>query len=91
MNTFIGISRVDYESIEINRHALTDRILLELLPVAYDSGGNWWLLDCSDEQTRGAVYFVDLENAVEDEPPSRADMLFIAAKFGELIAILLRD
>jgi hypothetical protein len=53
------------------------------LTIACDDGGNYLLLDCSNER-RGTVYFLGLESADPDDPPALDSLTVVAHSFTEL-------
>jgi hypothetical protein len=69
----------DY-SIDTHLSYLDERIPTELIPIAYDRGGNYLLLDCSDAR-RGCVYFLGLESADPESPPSRDSLTLVSRSF----------
>lgn len=88
LDRLLGLSSVDHESLARNLSDLVDRIPPELLPIAYDGGGNWLLLDCSRELTSGGIYFLDLERADGSNPPQREQLPLVASSFSELMGFL---
>jgi SMI1 / KNR4 family (SUKH-1) len=85
VGTVLGLSGPDYENLEINLGDLAGRIPDALLPVAYDGGGNWLLLDCSrDQASNGKVYFLDLE-AANGDVPRKEDLTVVARSFSNLL------
>jgi hypothetical protein len=88
LDRLLGLSSIDHESLARNLSDLVDRIPPEFLPIAYDGGGNWLLLDCSRELTGGGVYFLDLERADDSNPPQREQLPLVASSFSELMKLL---
>jgi hypothetical protein len=69
INVMLGIREDPNYDIEKKLAVMELRMPAELLPIAYDSGGNHLLLDTA-EGRRGTIYFLGLESADPDDPPS---------------------
>jgi len=90
VNIVLGLRDDPDYDIEQALSGMRERMPASLLPICYDDGGNYLLLDCSDER-RGTVYFLSLEAADEDEegePPALESLTVIARSFSELQAQL---
>lgn len=90
VNIVLGLRDDPDYDIEQALSGMSERMPAELLPICYDDGGSYLLLDCSDER-RGMVYFLSLEAADEDEegePPALESLTVIARSFSELLAQL---
>lgn len=91
VDRLLGISSISYESLEQSLDALATRVPDKLVPIGEDAGGNCILLDCSVGATRGHIYFLGLERASDDSPPSRGDLPLVAESFSMLLAQMEED
>ena len=83
VNILLGLRDDPDYSLDTHLSYLEGRIPERILPIAYDSGGNYLLLDCSDAR-RGRVYFLGLEAADPGRPPSVESLTLVANTFSEL-------
>lgn len=87
VDTFLGVSENSHESLEQNISNVADLLPTGLIPVAYDGGGNYLLLDCArGSSSFGSVYFSTLEGLDELGGAAREDLTLVASSFGELLA-----
>jgi hypothetical protein len=81
---FLGVSEVDFESLQRCTQDLQGRIDPTLVAVAYDGGGNLILLSCGG-QSRGRVFFADLETLDEEKPATYESLTCLADSFPEFL------
>jgi cell wall assembly regulator SMI1 len=87
VNIVLGLRDDPDYDIEQALSGMSERMPAQLLPICYDDGGNYLLLDCSDAR-RGMVYFLSLEAADEDdegESPALESLTVVARSFSELL------
>jgi hypothetical protein len=90
VNLIFGLREESSYNIETHMSYLDSRIPEKLLPIAYDSGGNYVLLDCN-ESRGGRVYFMGLELADPDVPPSLDSLILVANSFDDFMERLEAD
>jgi len=83
INVMLGLREDPNYDIEKKLSIMESRVPPQLLPIAYDSGGNYLLLDTADGR-RGTIYFLSLESADPDDPPSLDSLAVVASSFTEL-------
>lgn len=90
VNILLGLRDEPNYSLEEALSIMKERMPPDLLPICYDSGGNYLLLDCSDEH-RGTVYFLGLESADLEDSPGLESLTVVARSFSELLSQLKSD
>ncbi|HEY1304754.1 MAG TPA: SMI1/KNR4 family protein [Vicinamibacterales bacterium] len=88
ISAMLGI-RDDNPDFNIESHLeyLAARVPDHLLPIAYDTEGNYLLLD-GNEARLGQVYYFSLENAERDHPPRVSALTVVARTFKNFCAQL---
>ena len=82
---FLSIGTETEESIWRYLEIYNDRIPRDLIPIAYDPGGNLILLGISG-QTAGHIYFWDHESEAEEgEEPSYSNVYFTSDSFSSFM------
>jgi cell wall assembly regulator SMI1 len=81
---FLGVSEVDFESLQTCTRDLEGRIDPALVPVAYDGGGNLIFLSC-EGPLQGHVFFADLESLNEEQPAAPESLTLVARSFQEFL------
>jgi hypothetical protein len=85
VDTFLGISGMSHRSLEQNYSGIADLLPAGVLPIAYDGGGNYLLIDCKAGQTYGWVFFSTLEHLNELDGAIRDDLIPVARNFEDLL------
>ncbi len=85
LNRFLCIQEGDDDDMRVYVQTYQDRVPLNLLPIAYDPGGNLICLSV-DGLDKGKVYFWTHEEECEEgESPSYNNIYFVANSFNDLI------
>lgn len=85
IDTFLGISDVSHRSVEKSYSVIADLLPTGVLPIAYDGGGNYLLLDCEPGQTYGWVFFSTLEHLDELGGARRDELAPVAQTFQDVL------
>jgi hypothetical protein len=85
IDRFFGLVSNKYENLLVYLRTYRERIPLNMIPIAYDPGGNLILISVKSKD-RGKIYFWDHEMEVDDgETPDYSNLTLIADSFDEFI------
>ncbi|MCA1612880.1 MAG: SMI1/KNR4 family protein [Acidobacteria bacterium] len=88
VDRFLGVNTPEFFNLEHYLKIYAERVPPNLLPVAYDPGGNLLCLSAAGED-EGAVYFWDHEfESEEGTPPTRDNLYLVAPSFDQFLTKL---